>query len=121
MLRQCCVRYEGEVTRGEGFGCCLCVLSTLALIVILPIGRSEVGDLFTGFLIFWGLCFGMLIPMSCLQCMTRIRFNQVFYRVEMIEGDLLKFLAAGINIRLVSVTWLLSQPPDWIAVRRQVS
>ena len=120
MLRQCCVRYEGEVTRGEGFGCCLCVLSTLALIVILPIGRSEVGDPFTGFFLFVGLLFGMLIPMSCLQCMTRIRFNQVFYRVEMIEGDLLKFLAAGI-IRLVSVTWLLSQPPDWIAVRRQVS
>jgi hypothetical protein len=40
-------------------------------------------------------------------------------RVEKIEGNLLQLLRAGI-IRLISVAWLLSQPPDWIAVRRQV-
>ena len=123
ILRQCCVRNQGEVTRGEGFGSCLCVLSTLALIVIVTIGWVD-----PNFDQRWkipesslGILFGvMTIPVCCLLCMGRDRRNRVLNRVEMVEGDLLKFLAAGI-IRLVSVTWLLSQPPDWIAVRRQVS
>ena len=71
--------------------------------------------------------FEILIPVSMfcafcgvinylLQCMRRGRID---VRVERIEGDLLQHLGAGI-IRLISVDWLLSQPPDWIAVRRQV-
>jgi hypothetical protein len=118
ILRQCCVRNQGEVTRGEGFGACLFLLSTLALIVIMSIGEVDPDS---DAIIFNGILFGvMIIPICCLQCMARDRRNRVVKRVEMVEGDLLKFLAAGI-IRLVSVTWLLSQPPDWIVVRRQVS
>ena len=52
-------------------------------------------------------------------CETCRRRALVHVRVEKIEGDLLQHLGAGI-IRLISVAWLLSQPPDWIAVRRQV-
>ncbi len=43
----------------------------------------------------------------------------ILKRVECIEGHLFHVLQADI-IRLISVDWLLSQPPDWIAVRRQV-
>jgi hypothetical protein len=124
IMRRCCVRNQGETTRGEVLGAYLyCVLSTLALIVIVTIGWVD-----PNFDQRWkipesslGILFGvMTIPVCCLLCMGRDRRNRVLNRVEMVEGDLLKFLAAGI-IRLVSVTWLLSQPPDWIAVRRQVS
>jgi hypothetical protein len=123
ILRQCCVRNQGEVTSGEEFGLCLCVLSTLALIVIVTIGWVD-----PNFDQRWkipesslGILFGvMTIPICCLLCMGRDRRNRVLNRVEMVEGDLLKFLADR-SIRLVSVKWLRSQPPDWIAVRRQVS
>ena len=115
ILRQCCVRNQGEIARGEGFGSCLCVLSTLALIVIMSIGGGV-----SNFDLLWIILVVMIIPICCLAGLGRDRRNRVLNRVEMVEGDLLKFLAAGI-IRLVSVTWLLSQPPDWIAVRRQVS
>ena len=120
ILRQCCVRNQGEIARGERFGACLFLLSFLALIVITSIGESDPNSDGSFFLFFFGLFFVMAIPMCCLKCMGRDRQHRVVNRVKMIEGDLLKFLAAGI-IRLVSVTWLLSQPPDWILVRRQVS
>jgi hypothetical protein len=71
--------------------------------------------------------FGVLLPIIvvCIffcvvswfgRCDRRLAIH---VRVEKIEGDLLQLLGAGI-IRLISVAWLLSQPPDWIAVRRQV-
>ena len=52
-------------------------------------------------------------------CFMAFQPEAILKRVERVEGDLLKVLDAGI-IRLISVDWLLSQPPDWIAVRRQV-
>ena len=121
IMRQCCVRNQGETTRGEVLGAYLyCVLSTLALIVIVTIGYSDPNFEFP---LPWPVPFALLIvmaiPLGCLERMAQDRRNRVLRRVNMIEGDLLKFLADR-SIRLVSVKWLLSQPPDWIAVRRQV-
>ena len=39
-------------------------------------------------------------------------------RIAAIEGSLTKLLRSGV-LRLVSVDWLLSQPADWVALRRQ--
>ena len=66
------------------------------------------------------LIFGMMLqfPMCLYNCMLCTRRADIKKRIKAIEGELCKLLASGI-IRLVSVPWLLSQPNEWIARRRQ--
>ena len=65
-----------------------------------------------------------LIALSCVTCVgwhcqNESRENIIRYREIGVEGKELNRLLATGTLRLISIEWLLAQPEEWIACRRQ--